>query len=143
MDSAASPRVTKLGFDMPASLLVTWHDGSRSRHDLSPLIASKKWAAPLAADTVFRSAVLEDDGWQSVWPGTDTAFSPGGDGEGRPPPTSPPAQGTAGRELTRWRRAVGEVLGPDATRAPWGWFGGALRDYAASERAALLMRTLV
>ncbi len=31
----------------------------------------------------------------------------------------------------------------DATRTPWGKFGGALRDYSASELAALLMRTLV
>ncbi len=31
----------------------------------------------------------------------------------------------------------------DATRTPWGKFGGALRDYAAAELAALLIRRLV
>lgn len=31
----------------------------------------------------------------------------------------------------------------DATRTPWGKFGGALKDYAASDLAALLIRTLV
>ncbi|WP_322818406.1 thiolase family protein [Tepidiforma sp.] len=31
----------------------------------------------------------------------------------------------------------------DATRTPWGKFGGALKDYPASELAALLIRTLV
>jgi acetyl-CoA C-acetyltransferase len=30
----------------------------------------------------------------------------------------------------------------DATRTPWGKFGGALRDYSAAEMAALLIRTL-
>ncbi|MEJ5222372.1 MAG: beta-ketoacyl synthase N-terminal-like domain-containing protein, partial [Tepidiforma sp.] len=31
----------------------------------------------------------------------------------------------------------------DATRTPWGKFGGALKDHAASDLAALLIRTLV
>lgn len=31
----------------------------------------------------------------------------------------------------------------DATRTPWGKFGGGLREYAASELAALLIRTIV
>ena len=31
----------------------------------------------------------------------------------------------------------------DATRTPWGKFGGGLRDYAAHELAALMIRTLV
>ncbi len=31
----------------------------------------------------------------------------------------------------------------DATRTPWGKFGGALRDYSAAEMAALLIRALV
>jgi acetyl-CoA C-acetyltransferase len=37
----------------------------------------------------------------------------------------------------------GHALILDATRTPWGKFGGALRDYSAAELAALLMRTLV
>jgi hypothetical protein len=36
--SDTSPRVTKLAFDMPAALLIVWHDGTHSRHDLSPAI---------------------------------------------------------------------------------------------------------
>ena len=36
-----------------------------------------------------------------------------------------------------------EALILDATRTPWGKFGGALRDYQAAELAALLMRALI
>jgi acetyl-CoA C-acetyltransferase len=39
--------------------------------------------------------------------------------------------------------AMRQALILDATRTPWGKFGGALRDYSASELAAQLMRTLV
>ena len=106
MDSAASPRVTRLAFDMPASLLVTWHDGSRSRHDLSPLIASKKWAAPLGDTAVFRSAVVEDDGWQIVWPGTDIAFSADGLWEDVHPPAAPAAEWMSGEDFTGWMRSM-------------------------------------
>ena len=106
IDSTASPRVIKLGFDMPTSLLVTWHDGSRSRHDLSPLIASKKWAAALADEAVFRSAVLDDDGWQIVWPGTDIAFSADGLWEDIHPPVKPAADWMSAEDFSGWMRAM-------------------------------------
>ena len=38
---------------------------------------------------------------------------------------------------------MSEALIVDATRTPWGKFGGGLKDYAASELGALLIRTLV
>src|SRR4029079_15762002 len=39
--------------------------------------------------------------------------------------------------------AMSEALIVDATRTPWGKVGGGLKDYAASELGALLIRTLV
>ena len=38
---------------------------------------------------------------------------------------------------------MSDALILDATRTPWGKFGGGLRDYAAHELAAMLIRTLV
>lgn len=104
--SDTSPRVAELGFDMPAALLVVWHDGTRSRHDLSPLIAGKKWAAPLADAALFRSAVIEDQGWQIVWPGTDLAFSADGLWEDVHPPATPAAEWMSGEDFTAWMRAM-------------------------------------
>ena len=87
---------------MPASLLIRWHDGTRSRHDLSPLIAGKKWAAPLADPIVFRAAILEDDGWQIVWPNTDIAFSADGLWEDVHPPAAPAADWMSADDFSGW-----------------------------------------
>ena len=38
---------------------------------------------------------------------------------------------------------MSDALILDATRTPWGKFGGGLRDYAAHELAALMIRTLM
>lgn len=104
--SDTSPRIAKLGFDMPCALLVVWQDGTQSRHDLSPAIASKKWAAPLADATLFRSAVIEDDGWQIVWPGTDLAFSAEGLWQDMHPPAKPAADWMSAQDFAGWMRAM-------------------------------------
>lgn len=104
--SDTSPRIAKLGFDMPCALLVVWQDGTQSRHDLSPAIASKKWAAPLADATLFRSAVIEDDGWQIVWPGTDLAFSADGLWQDMHPPAKPAADWMSAQDFAGWMRAM-------------------------------------
>ena len=105
-EAASSPRVTQLAFDLPATLLVTWHDGSHSRHDLSKAISGKKWAAPLRDAAVFRSAVIQDDGWQIVWPDTDVAFSADGLWEDVHRPAAPAAEWMSAEDFTDWMREM-------------------------------------
>ncbi len=114
--ATASPRVVALGFDLPSTLLVTWHDGSKSRHDLSKTIASQAWAAALADAGVFGSAVVEDNGWQIVWPGTEIAFSADGLWEDVHPPVKPAAAWMSGEEFAEWMRRM-EFTYPKASDA--------------------------
>jgi Protein of unknown function (DUF2442) len=111
-----SPRVIALGFDRPFTLLVTWKDGSRSRHDLSKTIATKGWAACLADPGVFCSAVVEDDGWQIVWPGTEIAFSADGLWEDTHPPAKPAPAWMSAEEFSDWMRRL-EFTYPKASEA--------------------------
>jgi hypothetical protein len=88
----------------PAALVLTWHDGSRTTHDLTATL-EKDWAAPLRDPAVFRGARTEDDGWQVVWPGTDIAFS--ADGlweEAHPRPPEPKWMSAEG--FTAWMRKM-------------------------------------
>jgi Protein of unknown function (DUF2442) len=68
------PRIRRLIIECPATLRLTWKDGTSTQHDMSALIR-KSWAAPLRDPKVFRAATLDEEGWQVVWPGTDVALS--------------------------------------------------------------------
>jgi Protein of unknown function (DUF2442) len=72
------PRIIRLATEPPLVLHVTWQDGSRTRHDLSPLASGQAWAAALRDPAIFRTAQIQDNGWQIVWPGTDAALSAAG-----------------------------------------------------------------
>lgn len=74
MTRSAVPRIRRLMVERPATLHLTWKDGASTRHDLSAMIR-KSWAAALRDPKVFRTATLDEDGWQVVWPGTDVALS--------------------------------------------------------------------
>ena len=102
----ATPRVTALAVEHPATLLVTWHDGSHSRHNLARVVADKAWAAPLRDPAVFASAAIEDDGWQIVWPDTDVAFSADGLWEDAHPPARPAAPWMSADDFTGWMREM-------------------------------------
>lgn len=114
--ATASPRVVALDFDLPFTLLITWQDGSRSRHDLAKTIATKAWAAGLADPGVFGSAVVADDGWQIVWPGTEIAFSADGLWEDTHPPAKPAPAWMSGEEFADWMRRM-EFTYPKASEA--------------------------
>ncbi len=101
---ADSPHVVDLSVREPATLVVTWHDGSMSSHDLSATLA-KDWASALRDPLVFRSAQTEDDGWQIVWPGTDIAFSADGLWE-EAHPRPPAAKWMSADDLTAWMRRM-------------------------------------
>lgn len=88
----------------PATLVVTWHDGSRSSHDLSATLA-KDWALALRDPAVFRAARTEDEGCQIVWPGTDIAFSADGLWN-EAHPRAPAAKWMSADDLTRWMRRM-------------------------------------
>jgi hypothetical protein len=55
---------------------------------------------------VFRAAVVEDDGWQIVWPNTEIAFSADGLWEDVHPPAKPAAEWMSGDEFTDWMRRM-------------------------------------
>ncbi len=100
------PRIVDLAIQPGSTLRITWQDGSRSSHDLPPLVTDQPWAVALLDAAVFRAAELRDDGWQIVWPGTEVALSARGlwDDVHPPPPT---AKFMAAAEFTAWLRECG------------------------------------
>lgn len=78
IDLSSPPRIARLATQEPFGLSITWRDGGITRHDLSGMVASRTWAAALRDPAVFRTAQVQDDGWQVVWPGTDVALSAAG-----------------------------------------------------------------
>jgi hypothetical protein len=103
---ADAPRVRELAIDAPATLLVTWHDGSRTSHDLSATIRDNEWAAALRDPTVFRTARIEDDGWRIVWPGTDIDFSAEGLWDDVHPRHPKAAKWMSAEDFTAWMRKM-------------------------------------
>jgi hypothetical protein len=104
--TSPEPRIANLETEVPAVLHITWHDGSRTRHDLSSLVAAPNWAAALRDPAIFRTARREDDGWQIVWPGTDAALSARGLWDDTHP--SPPAANwMSAADLAAWQREMG------------------------------------
>ncbi len=105
MKAASPPRIRHLESQPPLALRITWHDGSRTRLDLSA-IAKQDWAAALRDPTLFRAARLRGDGWQIVWPDTDIALSAQGlwDDAHPPPPAAP---WMAAADLTAWLQEMG------------------------------------
>jgi hypothetical protein len=103
--TAPEPRIIKLETKPPLVLHVTWQDGSRSRHDLSPLISGQDWAAALRDPATFRTAQIQDNGWQIVWPGTDAALSAAGLwDDAHPPPLT--AAWMSAADVTAWLREM-------------------------------------
>jgi hypothetical protein len=89
--AAPEPRIIRLATEPPLVLHVTWHDGSRTRHDLSPLASGQTWAAALRDPAIFRTAQIQDNGWQIAWPGTNAALSAAGLwDDAHPQPPTPP-----------------------------------------------------
>ena len=86
-------------------LHVIWRDGSSTRHDLSALIR-RSWAADLRDPKRFRTASLDADGWQVVWPGTDLALSAQGLWDDAHPP-QPAAPWMSATELASWMHELG------------------------------------
>jgi hypothetical protein len=105
-DQAASERrIIRLATEPLLVLHVTWQDGSRTRHDLSPLASGQAWAAALRDPASFRTVQIQDNGWQIVWPGTDAALSAAGlwDDTHIPAPT---ATWMSAADLTAWLREM-------------------------------------
>ena len=100
------PRIIQLATESPLVLHVTWQDGSRTRHDLSPLVSGQTWAAALQDPAIFRTAQVQDDGWQIVWPGTDAALSARGLWDDAHPPL-PAATWMSPADFTAWLHEMG------------------------------------
>lgn len=104
--ASPEPRIATLEAELPAVLHITWEDGSRTRHDLSSLVAAQNWAAVLRDPAIFRAARPEDDGWQIVWPGTDAALSARGLWDDSHPSPETAAWMSAA-DLVAWQREMG------------------------------------
>ena len=100
MTRSATPRIRRLLVERPATLRLTWKDGTSTQHDMSAFMR-KSWAAALRDPKVFRTATLDADGWQIVWPGTDVALSAQGLWDDAHP--APPASDWMSADgLTAW-----------------------------------------
>jgi hypothetical protein len=102
---AREPRIVGLAARAPFVLHVTWHDGSRTDHDLASLVTGQPWAATLRDPAVFSAAELQDDGWQIVWPGTEVALSAHGLWDDAHPP-SPAANWMSAADFTAWMQEM-------------------------------------
>ncbi|WP_431856852.1 DUF2442 domain-containing protein [Azospirillum sp.] len=68
MRSVPHQQIAAVAAEAPASLLVTWKDGTGERVDLSTLIAKGRYLAPLQDPAVFRAAQVGEWGWSVEWP---------------------------------------------------------------------------
>lgn len=100
------PRIVELTTADGFQLRIAWQDGSHTHHDLSALVRSQPWAAALRDPAMFRTAQLQDDGWQVLWPGTEIALSAHGLwDDAHPPPAA--AQYMSAAEFTAWLHKCG------------------------------------
>lgn len=102
-----APRIAELAVSEPATLLVTWHDGSRTSHDLSATLRDNDWAAALRDPAVFRTARVEDNGWRIAWSGTDIDFSADGLWDDIHPRRPKAAKWMSAEGFAAWMRELG------------------------------------
>jgi len=105
MTRPTTPRISRLTVERPATLKLTWKDGTSTRHDLSGVIR-KAWAAPLRDPKVFRAATPDEAGWQVVWPSTDVALSARGLWDDAHPVPST-SDWMSADEFAAWMRELG------------------------------------